>query len=436
MNKAKTFVIIGNSAAGLACIEAVRETDTESKIINISQEVHRPYSRCLLSYYLAGAIDTDRLWIRSKDYYKELNVEPLLKTEVAAIDEKNKTLKVSGGKVVNYDYLLFGAGGSPKKVDLKGIDKKGVFYLRTLDDADGIRAMLKDVKDVAVLGGGLIGLRAAYSLSRQGKKVHVIVKSSHVFSQILDFESADMIRQQLVNNGIDIRTGLAVVEILGKDKVDGIMLDDGSKLECQLIIIGKGVGANIDLLKNKVKINEGIIVDDYLRTSQDSIYAAGDVAEGYDILEGKPSVNAIWPAAVRQGKIAGFNMAGKKTIYEGSCRMNSVDFFGIACISFGIVRPQVDGYEELIHGNLSKNIYRKIVLKNNRIVGGILVTDVEKHGVYMHLALQKADISDIKDILVDEYFDFGKVIPLIKRQKDSFTRPEYQDACSTYSPNF
>lgn len=434
--KDKTFVVIGNSAAGLACIEAIREVDADSKIINISQEAHRPYSRCLLSYYLAGSIDTDRLWIRSKDYYKELNVEPLLRSEVTAIDVKNKSVKASGGKTINYDYLLFGSGGSPKKVDLKGIDKKGVFYLRTLDDADGIRAMLKDVKDVAVLGGGLIGLRAAYSLSRQGKKVHVIVKSSHVFSQILDFESADMIRQQLQNNGIDIRTGLAAVEILGKEKVDGVLLDDGSKLDCQLIIIGKGISANIDLLKDKVKISEGIIVDDYLRTSQDSIYAAGDVAEGYDILEGRPSVNAIWPAAIRQGKIAGFNMSGKKTIYEGSCRMNSVDFFGIVCISFGIVRPEGSDYEELIHGNLSKNIYRKIVLKNNRIVGGILVTDVEKHGVYMHLALQKADISDIKDILVDEYFDFGKVIPLIKRQKDSFTRPEYQDACSTYNSIF
>lgn len=434
--KDKTFVIIGNSAAGLSCIEAIREKDKESKIINISQEAHPPYSRCLLSYYLAGAIDKDRLWIRSKNYYKELNVEPLLKTEVISIDEKNKTIKLSGAKTINFDYLLFGAGGSPKKVNLKGIDKKGVFYLRTLDDADGIRAMLKDVKDVAVLGGGLIGLRAAYSLSRQGKKVHVIVKSSHVFSQILDFESADMIRQQLQNNGIEVRTGLAAVEILGKEKCEGVLLDDGSKLDCQLIIIGKGVSANIDLLKDKVKINEGIVVDDYLRTSADSIYAAGDVAEAYDVLEGKPAINAIWPAAIRQGKIAGFNISGKKTIYEGSCRMNSVEFFGIACISFGIVRPQGEGFEELIHGNLSKNIYRKIVLKNNRIVGGILITDVEKHGVYMHLALQKIDITDIKDILVDEYFDFGKVIPLIKRQKDSFTRPEYQDVCSTYTSIF
>lgn len=434
--KDKTFVIIGNSAAGLSCIEAIRENDKDSKIINISQEAHPPYSRCLLSYYLAGAIDKERLWVRSKDYYKDFNVEPLLKTEVASIDEKNKTVKVSGGRTINFDCLLFGAGGSAKKVDLKGIDKKGVFYLRTLDDADRIRAMLNDVKDVAVLGGGLIGLRAAYGLSRQGKKVHVIVKSSHVFSQILDFESADMIRQELVQNGIQIRTGLAAVEILGKEKCEGVLLDDGSRFECQLVIIGKGVSANIDLLKDKVKINEGIIVDDYLRTSQDFIYAAGDVAEGYDVLEGKPSVNAIWPAAVRQGKIAGFNISGQKTIYEGSCRMNSVDFFGIACISFGIVRPQGSEFEELIHGNLSKNIYRKIVLKNNRIVGGILVTDVEKHGVYMHLALQKIDISDIKDILVDEYFDFGKVIPLIKRQKDSFTRPEYQDANSTYTSIF
>src|SRR3989338_2680452 len=128
--KDKTFVIIGNSAAGLSCIEAIRENDKDSKIINISQEAHQPYSRCLLSYYLAGAIDKERLLVRSKDYYKDFNVEPLLNTEVVSIDEKNKTVKVSGGNTINYDGLLFATGGSPKQVDLKGIDKKGVFYLR------------------------------------------------------------------------------------------------------------------------------------------------------------------------------------------------------------------------------------------------------------------------------------------------------------------
>ncbi|HLD82698.1 MAG TPA: FAD-dependent oxidoreductase, partial [Candidatus Omnitrophota bacterium] len=282
MKKNNTFVIIGNSAAGIACIEAIRENDKTGKIINISQEPYLPYSRCLLSYYLAGAIDKNRLWIRPKNYYKDLDAEQILGAKVVFLDEKNKAVKLADGRTIDFDALLFAAGGSPKKVNIRGIEKKGVFYLRTIDDAEGILRLLNAVKDVAVLGGGLIGLRAAYSLSRQGKRVHVVVKSSHIFSQILDFESADMLKAHLQQNGVQIRTGLEAVEILGEDKVEGILLDDGSKIDCQLAIIAKGVSANTDLLKGKAKINEGILVDEHLKTSSDSIYAAGDVSEALD----------------------------------------------------------------------------------------------------------------------------------------------------------
>ena len=175
------------------------------------------------------------------------------------------------------------------------------------------------------------------------------------------------------------------------------------------------------------------MVDDTLKTSNDGIYAAGDAAESFDIFEEKTEVNAIWPAAVRQGKIAGLNMRGRKDIYEGSCGMNSIEFFGMSVISFGIVRPKEKGFEELIQAKFSENIYRKVVLKDNKVVGGIFINTVEQHGVILNLALQKVDVSDIKDILADEYFDYGKVIPLIKRQREGFKRPEYRDTCLTYN---
>ncbi len=126
-------------------------------------------------------------------------------------------------------------------------------------------------------------------------------------------------------------------------------------------------------------------------------------------------------------------MAGKNTVYEGSCGMNSVEFFGMSVISFGNVRPKSGEFEELIQADLSHNIYRKVVLKNNKIVGAIFVNDIERHGIILNLALQKIDISDIKDILVDEYFDYGKVIPLVKRQKDKFKQEEYKDTTLTYA---
>lgn len=436
MKKTKTYVIVGNSAAGLAAIESLRQTDRDSKIINISREPYRPYSRCLLSYYLAGLISKDRLWIRKDDYYQEYNVESYLGTVVEEIDARNKKLKVKlAGKsqIVDYDKLLLATGASPKRVNITGEDKKGVFYLRTLDDAEAMLSILDGVLDVAILGGGLIGMRAAYSLKKRNKNVHVLVKSSHIFSQMLDSESADILRRHLENNGIKISTGVEAKEIQGNGKVSGITLDDRSKLSCQMVIMGKGVAANFALLKEQVETKEGVLVDKHLLSNLPDIYAAGDVAQTYDILEEKKIINAIWPAAVRQGKVAGMNMAGKESDYEGSYGMNSVDFFGLSVISFGMVKPPKDDrFEELVGAEFNHNIYRKVVLKDKRIVGAILVNDIERHGILLHLAVQKIDVSDIKDLLVDEFFDYAKIMPIIKRKANKFPRPEYPDTIFTY----
>lgn len=432
--KNNIYVIIGNSAAGLAAIESIRRVDHSSRIVNISNQPQRPYSRCLLSYYLAGQYDKDILYVRPEDYYKKYDTEALLNTAVTGADIKNKTLEISGKKKISFDKLLIATGASAKFVNIKGADKKGVFVLRTIEDADGILGMLPNVKEACILGGGLIGLRAAYALKRRGVGVHVIVKSEHIFSQMLDAEAADIMRQHLEVNGIEISTGLEAVEISGKDSVDGVVLDDGNRLDCQLIIIGKGVAANLEIVKGQVKTDMGILADERLETDKKDIYAAGDAAQTYDVLEEKNSVNQIWPAAIRQGKIAGLNMADEEMKYEGSYGTNSLDFFDLAVMSFGVVKPKGDGFEELIALDAKRRLYRKIVVKSERIVGGVLINDVERHGILLHLALQKIDISDIKDILADEYFDFGKVIPLIKRQANLFLRPEYKDTCFTYSP--
>lgn len=433
MSKNNIYVIIGNSASGLAAIESIRRIDKTSKIINISSQSHRPYSRCLLSYYLAGQYNKDILWIRAEDYYEKYDVESLLNTTVAGIDIKNRALTIAGNKKISFDKLLIATGASAKSVNIKGADKRGVFVLRTLEDADGILKMLPSVKKACILGGGLIGMRAAYALKKRGVNVHTIVKSSHIFSQMLDAEAADMMRQHLETNGIEISTCLEAKEILGKDSVDGVILDDGNRLDCQLIIIGKGVTANLEIARGQVKTNMGILTNEHLETDNKDIYAAGDVAEAYDILEESNNMNQIWPAAIRQGNIAGLNMAGEETKYEGSYGSNSLDFFDLAVMSFGVVKPKNDvDFEELIEIDTTRRLYRKIILKGNRIVGGVLINDVERHGILLHLALQKTDISDIKDILADEYFDFGKVIPLVKRQANGFMRPEYKDTCITY----
>jgi NAD(P)H-nitrite reductase large subunit len=425
------YVIIGGSAAGVAAAETLRKHSQDAEITVISDEPFPLYSRCLLTYLIAGSIDENKLYFKDKDFYKENNIKTHLGKKAVSIDAGKKEVSLEKGNKISYDKLLIATGASAKSVDVPGINKKGVFTVRNIDDARAILAMMGNVKEIAVLGGGLIGLRDAYALRQRKKEVAVIVKSPQVLSQMVDKEAAEIIAGVLQKNGVKIMTGVAAKEILGKGTVQGITLDNGSKLNCQMIIIGKGVKANTELaLSCGLKVEDGIVVDEHLRTSNKNIFAAGDCAQTRDIARGEQRINALWPCAVEQGEAAALNMLGKRTVYDGSLSMNSVDFFGLPSISMGITKPKEAGYE--IISKAVNNLYKKFVLKGNRIVGMVLVGDIKPAGIVSALIKNKIDVSSIKDLLLDDNFDYAKIMPLIKQFPDKFKQEEYQDTVITY----
>ncbi len=425
------YLIIGGSAAGVSAIEPIREIDKESEITLISDEKTPLYSRCLLTYLLAGDIDEDKLRFKTSDFYEKNNVNAVHGAKATKIDARAKKVFLEDKRGFEFDKLLIATGSSAKSLDIPGVDKEGIFTVRKLDDAKGIEKLLDKTKTVAVLGGGLIGLRDAYALHARGKKIVVIIKSNQVLSQMLDKEGADIIQKRIEENGISVMTGLAAKEILGEKSVKGLILDNDERMECEMVIIGKGVTANMELAKEaRLKTHWGIAVDDYLKTSADSIYAAGDVAETMDIARGESWTNALWPVAAEQGKIAGQNMAGKKVKYEGSLSMNSVEFFGLPTISMGITKPKGEGYELL--NKMTSYASKKLILKGNRIVGLVLAGEVNNAGVYGIFIKKKIDVSTIKDVLLEDGFDYGTILPLIKKEMDRFEEKEFKDTVSTY----
>ncbi|MGB2705533.1 MAG: FAD-dependent oxidoreductase [Candidatus Omnitrophota bacterium] len=425
------YVIIGGSAAGVTAAETIRKADKKSSITLISDEKFPLYSRCLLTYLIAGSIDESKLYFKDEDFYKKNDIKTYLGKKAVSINRKKKIVALENGTKISYDKLLLATGATPKSADIPGIDKKGTFTIRKIDDARAILKLMDKVKTIAVLGGGLIGLRNAYALRQRDKEVAVIVKSPQVLSQMVDADAAGIIASLLKKHGIKIMTGLAAKEILGKDSVEGIMLDNGKKLECQLVIIGKGVKPNTEIASAcGLKVESGIVVNEFLETSDKNIFAAGDVAETYDIARESKRTNALWPCAVEQGEIAGLNMAGKKTIYDGSLSMNSIDFFGLASISMGITKPEGEGYEVIF--KTGENSYRKFVLKGNKIVGMVLVGDVKIAGIISVLIKNRIDISSIKDILLDDNFGYAKIMPLVKKFENKFAQEEYRDTIITY----
>lgn len=419
----KQFVIIGNSAAGIAAVEAIRSRDLESKITVISDEDYACYCRCLISYYLAGDVGEDKILYRPETFYKENNIELLLNKKVSRIDPKKNKVICEDKSQIGFDSLLIATGASPKFPETPGIKKRGVFGLRTIKDAKEISGLLPVTKTVCVLGGGLIGLKAAHALKKRKIDVKVIIKSQQVLSQMLDFEAAQFVQKRLEENGVEIIFGQDVREVIGNGDIRAVKLESGKAIGCSLIIVGKGVSPSVGLVKDtEIKVNEGVIADNLLQTNIPNIFAAGDVCESFDLTLGKLSVNALWPVAVEQGKIAGLNMAQEKTIYQGSLGMNSLEFFGLAVVSLGIykVKEAQDTVQELKAADPKSNLYKKLILKNNILIGAILVGDIKNSGVFLKLIREKVVVSSIKDKLLSDNFGYPDILDLIKDKEQIY----------------
>jgi len=419
----KQFVIIGNSAAGIAAVEAIRQADRESKITVVSDEDYSSYCRCLISYYLAGDIKEDKIVYRPESFYKENNIELLLNKKVIRVDPKKNRVVLADKSQMGYDSLLIATGASSKFPELKGIKKEGVFGFRTLKDAKDIAGLLPVTKSACVLGGGLIGLKAAYALKKRKIDVKVIIKSRQVLSQVLDSEAAQLVQKKLEENGIEVILGQDVAEIISDEgEIKAVKLDSGKALGVSMVVVGKGVSPNKDLIKDTaIKVNEGIVSNNNLQTSIPNIYAAGDVAETFDITSGEFSINALWPLAVEQGRIAGANMAGGNLNYDGSLGMNSLEFFGLPTISLGLFRPKnPEGYEEMKMTADNGQVYKKLVLKDDRIVGAVLAGNINNSGLFLRLIREKIEVSSFKDKLFQENFGYPDIMGLVKDKEQVY----------------
>lgn len=413
---AKNIVIIGNSAAGVSAIEGIRQIDRESKITIISDEPYLAYCRCLISNYLAGMVLEKDLVFRDKNFYSDNKAELLLEKKADRVDVKKKKVILEDKTQVSYDALLIATGSSPKMPkELKGINKRGVFGFRTIKDTKEIITIASISHTSCVLGGGLVGLKAAYGLHKRKQDVKVIVKSGRVLSQISDKQASELFLARFAENGIEIMLNSDVSEIIGNGDLKAVKLDNGKAIGCSLVIVGKGVSPNIKFVsETDIKTDKGILTDEYLRTNINDIYAAGDVAETFDITTEKYENNALWPCAIEQGRLAGLNIAGEAVKYAGSIGMNSVEFFGLPLISMGIFDADCQTVFSL---DKEKSIYKKLLFKDSRLIGALLTGDIRNSGLYLRLIREKADISKIKDDLLDAKLNYAKIADLVKEEE-------------------
>ncbi len=408
------YVIIGGSAGGIGAVEAIREVDPTGEIVVISNEPVPRSSRPMISEYVSREATLDTMKYRKDEFWTNNKVKTLTGKTATKIDFTKKQVILDDGKeTVSYDKLLIATGGKPFVPRMEGGDKEGVFTFTELSSAEGIEAKADKIKSAIVIGGGLIGVSASEALVKRGIKVTLVELKESILNLILDKTASDIAEKVLTEAGVTVITGQTVQKILGqKDKpesVGGVVMTDGTEIPCDLVVVAIGVIPRTDLVKDTpVKLNRGIVVDRTMQTSIPDVYACGDVAEAYDFLIDQKRLLPLWPLAHLGGRVAGYNMAGKKAEYEGGTVMSSLKYFELPVIAVGTVNPEnVDDYEVLVELKPEKTIYKKILLKDGKIMGFIFLGDIEKAGIFFRLLKNHVDVSKIKDALLSE--DFGIV---------------------------
>lgn len=405
------YAIIGGSAAGMAAADAIKALDVDGRVTIFSEESDMPYFRPLIPFLISGKKQADDMTLVGQGPYQNTDIDIRLQTKVIAVDHVAKTVALAEGEKAAYNKLLIATGSKPYiPPEIGGTDEGGVFALRTLADARKAAERAAETRHAVMLGGGLLNLKAAFALLERQLKVTLVVRSPEVLSQLMEPDDATLIRDALNRAGLEIKTGVSALQILSNGNgVNGVALDDGSEIGCEMICIGKGVNPNVDFLdSNGIQIDKGVVVDRYTRCKAADVHAAGDVAVTFDPISGDRIVTGLWTNAVEMGRCAGFNMAGRPTEYGGTFGiLNATQVAEEPFVSMGIVHTAGTDYE--VHSTGSAKAYRKIVFSpdGNQLVGALLVGDIARAGLYRLVIRERMDVTPIKSHIMNHSLHYG-----------------------------
>lgn len=369
MKKTK-YLIIGNGIAGLAAAKEIRKQDLDGSITMISNEPYLSYYRIRLTELIYKDFTEEGILINKEDWYRENKIEVLLNKIVEKIDVDKSSIRIDDGREIQYEKLLIATGSRPFIPPVEGKFKQGVLALRNIKDLEYIKNYLEGKENVTVIGGGLLGLEAAWALKQLGKKVSVVEFAPYLLPRQLDKELSKKLQKRLEEEGFKFYLNVGAEKILGENVADGIKLNNGEEIETEAILFSVGVRPNLDLVwDTEIKSDKGIIVDGNLRTNIPNIYAAGDVIE----MDGRPI--GLWTASNEQGKIAGQNMAGGGVEYKEASLYASLNISNLRLFSMG----DINEYDQ-VYQDVDGKVHKKLFVKDNKISAGILFGDTKDMG--------------------------------------------------------
>lgn len=398
------IVVVGSGISAITAIKTIRSIDKTSRIHLLGEEKFYPYYRLKLSKSLLKALDETSLMIQKKDWYDENNINIYKEAKVKKVDTKNSYVVLENGEKIYYKKLLLANGAKNRRLNINGVDKVGVMNLRTLEDAMNIENTVKNMDCVLQLGGGILGLEMAYVLSRLGKKVILAEISKTIMPKNLDENASRILIKILKDNNIDIHMNTAISEILGDEKVKGVKTKSGATLHCDGVIYSVGAQPNIDILEDSgIETNIGIVVNNKMETNIEDIYASGDVAE----FDGK--LYGLWNIAMNKGKIAGYNMAGQEELYQQAVPITTLNAFDTSLFSMGII-DESKATNIIMEKDEDNNIYNKIIIRDNKVIGAIIIGDIKITPILKSAIENKKNIDgvDLNKVSVKSFIEILK----------------------------
>jgi NAD(P)H-nitrite reductase large subunit len=387
------YVIIGNSAGAIGCIEGICSIDKEGEIVLISNEKHHTYSRPLISYLIYGKTDEQKMKYRPDSFYADNKVNTMLGKTVTSIDKDSKKVTLDDNTSVSYDKLLVATGSSPFIPPMAGIEKvENKFTFMTLDDAKALDSTISKDKNVLIVGAGLIGLKCAEGICKKVNKITVVDLADRILPSILDTEGSEIMQKHIEKSGVEFILGDSVAEFTENTAT----LKSGKTVSFDIVVLAVGVRPNVSLIKDiGGVVNRGIATNEKCETSIKDIYAAGDCTESYDITTDENRVLALLPNAYMQGECAGINMAGGEKLYDKAIPMNAIGFFGLHIITAG-------AYTGEVYISKEEGSYKKLFYKDNMLKGYILIGKIERAGIYTSLIREKTPLDSIDFELIKD----------------------------------
>ncbi|WP_101877767.1 FAD-dependent oxidoreductase [Lachnoclostridium edouardi] len=368
------FVILGNGIAGLSAATAIRERNKTASIVMISEEDWDTYNRPMLTKSMMAGLSPEQIGVHEKGWYEEQNIIRILGKKVEAIEKDNKIVILAGDMKLQYTKLIYALGAECFIPPIKGCDKEEVVAIRKISDIQKINELLPKVEDVVVIGGGVLGLEAAWEFKKSRCKVTVLEAAPWLMGRQLDQPASDLLVSIGEKEGITVRTGVSIEEIEGGNQVTGVRIQGGKVFPAQLVIISAGIRANTALAKEAgLETDRAVVVDENMKTSVSDIYACGDCAQWDGINYG------IWPEASEQGRIAGANAAGENISYQAASP--GVSFHGMNTALYAIGdngKNNKLSYRTVETKDEAKKQYEKYYYVNRRLKGAILIGDVSK----------------------------------------------------------